>query len=205
MNTDTLLIEKNGTNKFYHTHNGNSATKFIISDFEMSLDGNRFKVVELNGSSRYDYIVTNITIQDNTSGGIVESFVDPILFYDRLEALGYTPILVLSGFTLTANIYDALNAANAPGLGNAFATLADITGGVPVRIVPFGDFLIFKAEGNGGTALLTGDVIQGRWSGLAWVDDGSVGMDIPRGTRITAEYATGPLNLISSYINIAVL
>ncbi len=206
MNTDTLLIEKNGTNKFYHTHNGVTATKFILSDFEISLDGNKFKVVELNGSSRYVYLVTNITIQDNTGLGLPETFVDPQLFYNRLVQLNYTPILVLSGFTLTTDQYDALNAASpAPSLSNPYATVANLAGGVAIRIIPFGEYIIFKAEGNGGTALLAGDEIQGRWSGTAWIDDGTFGMDIPRGMNIRAEYVAGDINLISSYTNIGII
>ena len=40
---NTLKIIKKGTNKFWHIHNGIDATKFAISTFSASIDGNKFK------------------------------------------------------------------------------------------------------------------------------------------------------------------
>ncbi len=90
---NTLLIEKNGYNKFWHTHNENPLTKYAISDFECSIDGNTFKITEFDGAVRFNYLIENITVKDNTTGGAEETFTDPLAFYNRLISLDYTPFL----------------------------------------------------------------------------------------------------------------
>jgi hypothetical protein len=100
---NTLLIEKNGYNKFWHTHNENALTKFAISDFECSIDGDTFKITEFDGAVRFNYLIENITIKDNTTGGAEETFTDPLSFYNRLIELSYTPFLN-NNQTTTANV-----------------------------------------------------------------------------------------------------
>jgi len=94
---NTLLIEKDGNNKFRHTHNGLPLTKFSISDYDCSFDGTKFKIIEKDGASRYDYDVTNITIKDNTAGGTPENYPDPLQCEDRLRQLQYTPYKSATG------------------------------------------------------------------------------------------------------------
>lgn len=96
---NTLKIEKTGYNKFWHTHNGNALTRFAISDFEISIDGTRFNIVEVDGAKRYSYLITDITIQDSTADGTLETFIDSVDFYNRLIEINYTPFLNTSSST----------------------------------------------------------------------------------------------------------
>jgi hypothetical protein len=88
---NTLRIVKSNTNEFWHIPDGDDAQKFAISDFEVSVDGNLFKIVETDGSKRHNYLVQDITIVDESTSGPVESFTSFIDFYRRLISLKYTP------------------------------------------------------------------------------------------------------------------
>jgi len=46
---NTLKIIKDSDRVFWHIPNGIDTNKFAISDFEISLDGNIFKIVEIEG------------------------------------------------------------------------------------------------------------------------------------------------------------
>lgn len=88
---NTLKIIKKSTKVFWHIHNNLNTQKFAISDFEISLDGNSFKIVEIDGAKRYNYLVENITIIDETGTSAVETFTNADDFYNRLIAIQYTP------------------------------------------------------------------------------------------------------------------
>jgi hypothetical protein len=129
MDTDTLLIVKEGTNKFYHTHNGIAAGKFIISSFAASLDGDKFKIVENDGAVRFTYLVQNITIIDNTSGGATFNYISPLQFWNKLIDLQYTPFFQIPINVLTTDELDAIHGANTPSASNPFATMDDVSAG----------------------------------------------------------------------------
>lgn len=164
-NIYTLLIEKDGINKFRHTHNGLPLSKFMISNFECSIDGNLFKVVEKDGASRFSYLITNITVKDNTDSGTSETFTNPLVFENRLRALGYTPYFNFNDFGLTTDEYDAIHGADAPSAANPFATMANLGS---TAINPYATFdFVKKGFGNAGIIPgAAGDVYQG------WVSDG---------------------------------
>lgn len=88
---DTLRIIKESEGVFWHVHNNDDATKFSISDFEISFDGNVFKIVEIDGSKRYNYLVQNITVLDKTGTGTIESFPNAFELQKKLIEIQYTP------------------------------------------------------------------------------------------------------------------
>jgi hypothetical protein len=104
---NTLEITKEGTDNFWHVHNNLPNTRFAISDFQASLDGNKFNIIQNDGAVRYIYLVENITIIDNTNLGNPETFVSPDVFWSRLKSLGYTAFLN-EGFSPTFSTTDNL-------------------------------------------------------------------------------------------------
>ena len=97
---NTLLIHKKGEKLFWHTHNNLPSTLFAISDFDISIDGNKFKITERNGSMRYEYDVTNVQVKNLANPN--ESFVSGEQLYNRLFQLNYIPFLGYnSGNTVT--------------------------------------------------------------------------------------------------------
>ena len=101
---NTLLIHKKGDNVFWHTHNNLSNTSFAISDFDISIDGNKFKIIERNGAIRYEYNVTNIQVKNLNNPN--ESFVSGEQLYNRLLQLNYTPFLGNSGSQTLQEVLD---------------------------------------------------------------------------------------------------
>jgi hypothetical protein len=63
--------------------------EFIISKFYTSIDGLEFQVVEQGQSRRNKYLLGNITVFDDTSGGTAETFSTIEALMLRLEALKY--------------------------------------------------------------------------------------------------------------------
>ena len=163
-NTDILLIEKNGSNNFWHTHNGLALSKYFISGgYRFSIDGNLFKVTENDGASRYRYLVSNITIKDNTDTGANETGFTPTTLRNRLVALGYAQLFV-PATGLTSDEVDAINSASSPSASNPFVTQADLISGIAT---PYATFqFLRKGWGNSGAIGQAGDVYQG------WVSDG---------------------------------
>lgn len=96
---NTLKIHKTGNNIFWHTHNNKEALNFAISDFDCSIDGNVFKIIEKDSAVRYSYLVENITIQ--VLNGSIESFSSAETLYQRLFLIGYTPF---SSKSIIANL-----------------------------------------------------------------------------------------------------
>ena len=125
---NTLKIIKKGTNKFWHIHNGIDATKFAISTFSASIDGNKFNIIQNDGAVRFTYLIENITIQDESTGGSNENYTSPIIFWNRLIALRYTPFYTIPVNGLTTDELDAIQNANLPSGSNPFATFADLNG-----------------------------------------------------------------------------
>jgi hypothetical protein len=126
---NTLKIIKKGTNKFWHIHNGIEASKFTISNFSASIDGNKFNIIQNDGAVRFTYLIENITIKDESVSGSDENYTGPVIFWNRLIALRYTPFYTIPVNALTTDELDAIQNANNPSASNPFATIADIAGG----------------------------------------------------------------------------
>ena len=88
---NSLKIVKKSAGVFWHYHNNMELSKFAISDFAVSIDGDNFKIVEKDGAKRYNYLIQNITIVDETLASEIETFESAIVFYNRLISLNYTP------------------------------------------------------------------------------------------------------------------
>ncbi len=161
---NTLKIIKEGMNKFWHIHNGMTAAKFILSDFTATLDGHKFNIVQNDGAVRFTYLVENITIKDNTGAGTDENYVSPLIFWNRLIALQYTPFFNVSAVGISSDEYDAIHGANTPSAINPFATVNDLIGGATI---PYATFqFVRKGFGNSGSPGEAGDIYQG------WVSEG---------------------------------
>ena len=137
---NTLRIIKKSANVFWHIHNGVEELKFAISNFDISIDGSIFNIIEIDGAKRYSYLVPYISIVDETGTSAVENFTTPESLYSRLINLGYT----------------AFKITTAPFLGSVSPTsILPTVGGSPVS----GDFFVIATEA--GTYTNFGSVVVG--------------------------------------------
>lgn len=83
----TLQIRKKS--QFVWEHIDSVLGRFIISNFFVSIDDNKFQVVEKGKTQRIKYDVTDITVYDDTLLGMAESFVDMTTLSIRLTELYY--------------------------------------------------------------------------------------------------------------------
>ena len=90
---NTLKIIKRSDRGFIHRHNDLTASDYSISDFEISIDGDRFKIIEKDGSTRFPYAIADITVIDLTGGGVPETFTTLSALEDRLREIEYTPFI----------------------------------------------------------------------------------------------------------------
>lgn len=107
---------------------------------------------------------------------------------------------------ITVDPNAAQSAQNAAG--QAQDILDEITGlisGVGSSF-SYGTYTLYKAEVNNDplmkNTLQPADTIAGLWSGNDYVDDGTVGIDIPKGTWIRAKYNGGNPLEIPNYSNV---
>lgn len=109
----TLLIQKKLNGTFWHFHDGDAATRFNISDFDVDLDGMKFNIVEKDGATRFTYLVLNITVQDLSGAGTLEVFTNPESLRARLQQISYTPYIrdVLDDAPLDGQTYGRKNGA----------------------------------------------------------------------------------------------
>lgn len=85
----SLEIRKKANKVFQHISNG---VTFIGSDFEISSINNTIKVVKLSGApviSKDGFLISEITVYDDTAGGIAEPFGTIEELFERLVDLGY--------------------------------------------------------------------------------------------------------------------
>jgi hypothetical protein len=83
----TIQIRKKSNKVWLHIPS--DIQEFIISKFYTSIDGLEFQVVEQGQSRRNKYLLGNITVFDDTSGGTAETFSTIEALMLRLEALKY--------------------------------------------------------------------------------------------------------------------
>jgi hypothetical protein len=150
--TYTLLIEKDGTNKFWHTHNGITAGRFAIEgDFTFTIDGNKCKVVEKDGASRFTYLAEHISIKDNTDTGAVETGFSPTSLRNRLRAIGYPKESSVDVLGLSADELDAIHNASGANASNPFATIADLVNGGFNKVLQWNGSTVTVNAGYAGT------------------------------------------------------
>jgi hypothetical protein len=83
----TLELRKK-SNKVW-LNKANDQPESIISKFYVTVDGLEFQVVEQGQARRNKYLLGNITVYDDTSGGVAETFSTITALMLRLEALKY--------------------------------------------------------------------------------------------------------------------
>ena len=83
----TLQIRKKAEKVFIHVPSDQA--EFIISKFYISIDGLEFQVVEQGQSKRNKYLLSDITVYDDTVGGSAETFTTIEELSERLVALKY--------------------------------------------------------------------------------------------------------------------
>jgi hypothetical protein len=125
---NTLKIVKTGDGKFWHYHNNLGISKFAISDFVISIDGSLFKIIEKDGAIRYNYLITDISVVDQTDASVVETFTDSVVLWNRLKTLNYTPFLIANGdFGFNPSEHDLSEFTN--NAIDPFAHLSEVSGG----------------------------------------------------------------------------
>lgn len=82
-----LQIRKKST--FVWEHMDSDLGKFIVSNFFVTLDDDKFQVVEKGKAQRKKYDVSNILVYDDTVGGTAEIFQDITALCLRLTSLFY--------------------------------------------------------------------------------------------------------------------
>lgn len=170
---NTLTIFKRSPRGFVHRHNGLAATDYSISDFEVSIGADtaggavKFRIVETDGSTRFPYAITDITVIDLTGAGTPETFTTAAQLEDRLRQLNYTPYVTEDG---TATTIVAGAGVNITGTGAAFdpyvveATAVNARAYLELRIIEKG---IYDGIPNSGGSsfpvdLQKGDFVAGR-------------------------------------------
>lgn len=91
-----LQIRKKSLNIFLH--NDSSLGDFYLSDFYVTLDLNRFQIVEKGQSKRKYYLLNEIQVFDDSTGGSIETFATWEALFIRLRDLGYTGIIYSQGY-----------------------------------------------------------------------------------------------------------
>lgn len=91
-----LQIRKKADNIFLH--NDNFVGDFYLSDFYITLDFNRFQIVEVGQAKRKYYQLNEITVFDDTTSGGIETFSTWTALIIRLRDLGYTGIINSVGY-----------------------------------------------------------------------------------------------------------
>ncbi len=135
----TLQIRK----KFLFTwlHIDGSLGEFILSNFYFSQDNNKFQIIEQGESKRRIYNVTDITVYDDTAGGIPETFTTITALSLRLEALRYIGF----NFQNTLNpVYVDDTASHYLGKYNASTNTPTLTNGIGFN----SDFYEVEVGGN---------------------------------------------------------
>lgn len=82
-----IQIRKKFENVWEHV---SDTGKFLISKFYFKLDDNGFQIVERGGVKRHIYQLSEITVYDDTSTGVPETFTNQVTLYNRLLDLKYT-------------------------------------------------------------------------------------------------------------------
>jgi hypothetical protein len=101
----TLIIRKKSLKTWLHTDS--ILGDFIISKFYFNADNGNFQVVEQGQSKRVIYDVTDITLYDDTDGGVAETFANITALSLRLEELNYPAFQYDGQIVSIANLIEA--------------------------------------------------------------------------------------------------
>ncbi len=101
----TLIIRKKSLKTWLHTDS--ILGDFIISKFYFNADNGNFQVVEQGQSRRVIYNVTDITLYDDTDGGVAETFANITALSLRLEELNYPAFQYDGQIVSIANLIEA--------------------------------------------------------------------------------------------------
>ena len=88
-----LIIRKKSGGIFEHY----DSQLFILSNFYVKVDVPYFQIQEIGGSQRKQYLVAEITVFDDTTGGGAETFTGFTQLMQRLKFLGYPAFSQTSG------------------------------------------------------------------------------------------------------------
>jgi len=130
----TLIIRKKSLKTWLHTDS--ILGDFIISKFYFNADNGNFQVVEQGQSRRVIYNVTDITLYDDTDGGVAETFANITALSLRLEELNYPAFQYDGQIVSIANLIEA---------GTNVTITGDGTTGSP--------YVINSSGGGGGGAV----------------------------------------------------
>ena len=125
----TIQIRKKSSKTWVHIDS--VLGQFILSKFYVSADGAKFQIVEQGESKRRIYDVVDISLFDDTQGGLIEVFTDVTSLLLRLEQLQYpafdTSNMPVSSIDTTATHwkgnYDIIT--NNPPLSDGIGQIGD--------------------------------------------------------------------------------
>jgi hypothetical protein len=130
---NTLQIRKKS--EFVWEHIDSVLGRFIVSNFFVNLDDNKFQVVEKGKAQRLKYDVSSIVVFDDTVGGMPENFGDMNTLSIRLTEL----------------YYPAWDYKNKP----IFVSDAGITGSLKTEYIYAGGLQEFTLPANSKVVLVT--------------------------------------------------
>jgi len=109
MDEITLLIIKNQGANTNFSHEFSIGLNYMNSDFEFNIQNGEFQIKELNGSAIFAISYENVTMRDDSGGttGTPYTATSPIDLYNKLDALGYTPLLANSGTPFITGLISA--------------------------------------------------------------------------------------------------
>src|SRR5688572_29321981 len=126
-----LLIQKFGAFHFWHVpdHSPSTIKPYFIGRFSAKVNGNEFVVVENGGTERYKYLCTDVTFEDVSSSGPVETFAGEQELIARLIEVGYTGIFTGQEFDILDYIGEGSNVFFTSGGGKTLINSNAVGGG----------------------------------------------------------------------------
>ena len=118
-----LQIKKLSTKVWEHI--ADIGGSYVLTKFMAKKEFNKFFIVEVYGSKRFEYSINEIEVYD--IGGVAETFTNFEDLFLRLEILKYTGFYIDGEFTFNPSSYDLSEFQNSEV--DRFAKLSDITAG----------------------------------------------------------------------------
>jgi hypothetical protein len=118
-----LQIKKLSTKVWEHI--ADIGGSYVLTKFMAKKEFNKFFIVEVYGSKRFEYSINEIEVYD--IGGVAETFTNFEDLFLRLEILKYTGFYIDGEFTFNPSSYDLSEFQN--NEVDRFAKLSDITAG----------------------------------------------------------------------------
>jgi len=164
----TLIIRKKSGGIFEHY----DSQLFILSNFYVKVDVPYFQIQEIGGSQRKQYLVSEITVFDDTLAGSAETFTSFTGLMQRLKFLGYPAFNQNSGggggggmpdaFTQLGSLTKLVNTVTV-GLNyewfisnNSYANVLEFDFNIVLELEDFNRKDIIVANSNNGFELISG-------------------------------------------------